>query len=284
MTRTPRLVTAAIVLAAVTGALAALLWLAPAPERGGALPDPDVTGSVGDGAPAAPPDDSAANQMATNQIEPDPAPAAASARPPGFAAIRDGASLRLVGAVPDEADRAAILVAARARFVAEPVIDELVVASDAQPTPTPVAGLALAALARLAEGEARLADNAVAVEGRALYRQATQRIEDEMRLRLPEGWVATLQVVSPEPVAEPILAPLPSQAAAAPAPATTAPTAAGDADVVPPQEAEAGPETATATETATETATRSAEDAARPPRPQRAALTELALHPLPPRR
>lgn len=266
MTRTPRLVTAALVLAAATAALAALLWLAPTPERDAALLEPEITGSLGGSVPAAP------------AAAPEPAAPAVPAPPRGFAAIRDGTVLRLVGAVPDEADRAAILVAARARFVAEPVIDELVVSADAQPAPAPVAGLALAALARLAEGEARLADNALALQGRALYAQATQRIEDDMRLRLPDGWVAQLRVTAPEPTPAPILAPLPARAAAA----APSPPSAPAGDVVPaPEATEAG--TADGGAGAVDAA-RPAEVAARPPRPQRAALTELALHPLPPRR
>lgn len=288
MTRTPRLVTAALVLAAATAALAALLWLAPAPERDAALLDPDSTGSLGENAPAAAPEPRADALAVAPEAVATPEPPLA---PPGFAAIRDGRTLRLVGAVPDEADRAAILVAARARFVAEPVIDELVVAADAHPAPAPVAGLALAALARLAEGEARLADNALALEGRALYAQATQRIADDMRLRLPEGWVAKLQVEAPEAAPEPIIAALPSTtSAAAPAPApiveagesAAAPDAPG---AQPPQAADAATDTGTAgAATETEAATRPVEVAARPPRPQRAPLAEIALHPLPPRR
>jgi hypothetical protein len=283
MTRTPRLVVAGLILAAAAAALAGLLWFAPGPtsERRATV-EPDVTGSLGPGsrvpetaAPAeAPPasevdlDDPAAS-AAPASAAPEPA-AAAPPQKPSFAAVRDANGLRLTGAVPNEADRSAILVAARARFVAEPVIDELAVAEDAEPAPASVAGLALSALARLAEGEARLSGNAVAVEGRALYRQAAQRIEDEMRLRLPEDWIAELRLQAPEPAPEPKLAPYPSRAAAA-APAPT-------------QAEEAGDDVAAEDAAAEATAPRPVEVAARPPRPQRADLTGIAMHPLPPRR
>ncbi|WP_349368883.1 hypothetical protein [Salinarimonas sp.] len=283
MTRTPRLVAAGLILAAAAAALAGLLWIAPGvtPDRRATV-EPEITGSLGPrpeapapaAAPVAAEAEAALDPATPGVVAPEPA---APPPKPSFAAIRDAGGLRLTGAVPNEADRAAILVAARARFVAEPVIDELAVAEDAEPAPAPVAGLALSALARLAEGEARLAGNAVSLEGRALYGQAVQRIEDEMRLRLPEDWIAKLRLEAPEAAPEPKLAPYPSRAAAPVPPQTEADeaTAAGESE---------GEGATTDAASAGPASTEPAEAGALPPRPQRADLTTLALHPLPPRR
>lgn len=276
MTRTPRLIAAGLILASAAAALAGLLWIAPGvtPERRATV-EPEITGSLGP-RPEAP---ATADQPTPAAVAPEPAAPAAPTPKPSFAAIRDAGGLRLTGAVPNEADRAAILVAARARFVAEPVIDELAVAEDAEPAPAPVAGLALSALARLAEGEARLAGNAVSLEGRALYIQAAQRIEDEMRLRLPEDWIAKLRLETPEPAPEPKLAPYPSLAAApVPPQAETDETTAAGEDETTADAASAEPASAEPA------STEPSEAAALPPRPQRADLTKIALHPLPPRR
>ncbi|GGK45434.1 hypothetical protein [Salinarimonas ramus] len=269
MTRTPRLALAGTALAGAATALAALLWLVPAGGTASAPQDPVATGSL-NGAPPADaeasddvaatetPDGAAEDAVASEPatVEPaavEPVVAAAPPRPSPFRALRDADGLRLVGAVPDEAERSAILIAARARFVAEPVVSELVVDPQAEATPPPVAAVALSALARLAEGEARLAANVLALDGRALYPQARERIEDEMRVRLPEGWTAELAVETPQPTPEPMIAPVPARAAA-PTPVATAEAATSEADAAP------------------------------RPGSQQADLAATALHPLPPRR
>lgn len=284
MTRVPSLALAAATLTGAAVVLAGLLWLAPSVAEGGRGPaDPDATGSVlqgsapADGVVLVPVEDASA-APATEPVaveaavvpEADTADVpvastqevvAAPARPLFFVASRDAQAVRLTGAVPDESLRAAFFEAARARFTTEPVIDDMAVLPEAEATPPEAAAAALSALARLAEGEAKLAGGAVELSGRALYRQAEARIRDELSERLPDGWDARLALTTPDPIPEPIIAPIPSRSA------SPAPTAKAVAS------AEAEPRvTATATV-----------DAA-PPRPQRSALAGLEGHPLPPRR
>ncbi|MGJ3264797.1 MAG: hypothetical protein ACFE0R_16330 [Salinarimonas sp.] len=264
----PRLAIATSALAGAATALAALLWLAPAGSgpASGPAPDPVITGSLARSAPA----EAAAVEMIDDVAEaaPDPALEARPAAATPFTATRDADGLRLSGAVPDEAERSAILIAARARFVAEPVVSALVVDPAAEPAPPEVAAVALSALARLAEGEARLSGNVVAIDGRALYVQARQRIEDEIRVRLPEGWLAELAVTVPEPVPEPMIAPLPARAEPRPAPDEPEAALPAVADAEPTGDAASAP----------------AAYAVLPPSARQGDLAAFARHPLPPRR
>ncbi|WP_029030568.1 hypothetical protein [Salinarimonas rosea] len=269
MTRTSRLALATSAFAGAATALAALLWLAPAGSDPAPRPaaDPEITGSVVRPSPAE--EDAAeiatAPAEAQAEIVAEPRPDAAPAGPAPFVATRDADGLRLAGAVPDEAERAAILIAARARFVAEPVFAELVVDPAAEPAPPEVAAVALSALARLAEGEARLSGNVLAIDGRALWAQARQRIEDDLRVRLPESWRAELAVETPQPTPEPMIAPIPARADPAPEPA---------ADETRQQAAARAGDPASAP----------AAYAVLPPSAREGELAALARHPLPPRR
>lgn len=214
-----------------------------------------------------------------------PAPVAAVLPPPPapFAAIRDSRTLRLTGAVASEAERAAILSFAQARFVAEPVLDEMAVDASALAAPEPVTQAALAALSRLAEGEARLADGALVLEGRTLYRQVAGRVEAELGARLPAGWQARLSLATPDAAPEPTIAPVPT---IRPTRGGTAPVAAA---IVTPAVAgtpmAAEPSAAAAPEASAPASPGSPLlESPLPPLPQRSALTDLDRHPLPPRR
>lgn len=272
------------------GALAAVLAVAPrGPEP--VLTTGSVTSVVARGDAAATPDldadlDAALAGMTAGlpaTARPAPAPSAVTAALPSplspFAAIRDSGALRLTGAVASEAERAAILAFAQARFVAEPVLDEMAIDVAAAPTPEPVTQAALAALARLAEGQARLSGGAVEIEGRALYRQAGARVEADLGARLPEGWLARLSLSMPEAEPEPIIEPFPGRraVAASDARAPGAQPAALAAAVTPAAAGTASPEAAAPSGAW-------APPPVLPPLPQRASLADLENHPLPPRR
>lgn len=78
------------------------------------------------------------------------------------------------------------------------------------------AGLAaVAALARLAEGEARIEDGVLAVEGRSLYPQTQEAVRDRVASLAPAGWRVELAVDEPdvEPAPEPVTAAAPQPVA-----------------------------------------------------------------------
>lgn len=283
----PRLALAAAgITIAGLAALGAVLLVAPRePEA------PLVTGSVveepapAESATLDTPDLDALAAARPSIPAPAPAPVAAVLPPPPapFAAIRDSRTLRLTGAVASEAERAAILAYAQARFVAEPVLDEMAVDAAALAAPEPVTQAALAALSRLAEGEARLAEGALVVEGRTLYRQIAGRVEAEIGARMPAGWQARLSLASPDAAPEPTIAPVPTiqptRARTAPVPAAVVtPAVAGSPDASPPS-ADAAPAASAETSPGSPLL-----ESPLPPLPQRAALTDLDRHPLPPRR
>lgn len=240
----------------------------PAPAESAALDTPDLDALA-----------------AARPSEPAPAPVAAVLPPPPapFAAIRDSRTLRLTGAVASEAERAAILAFAQTRFVAEPVLDEMAVDAAALAAPEPVTQAALVALSRLAEGEARLAEGALVLEGRSLYRQVAGRVVAELGAQMPAGWQARLSLASPDAAAEPTIPPVPARARTAPVAASVVtPAVAGSpgaslpsADAAPAAAAEASAQVPPGAPLL---------ESPLPPLPQRAALTDLDRHPLPPRR
>jgi hypothetical protein len=111
------------------------------------------------------------------------------ASPYTFSARRGSAGLELTGYVPSAGDRAALREAAQRRFLGDPILDKLHLADGAPPDFPAVARLSLEWLAELAEGEARLVDERLTLEGQSLYDGITARTLERLRSGLPSGWV-----------------------------------------------------------------------------------------------
>ncbi|MCC5978071.1 MAG: OmpA family protein [Salinarimonas sp.] len=175
-------------------------------QRFGDLPQPEAGPSLAaSDAPEANPDGVAM----TGSITPDSGSgsgaqaASANAAPgngngeSGLTLRRTGERIRVSGTAPDLDVMGLFREAARERFPtlafesglrADPDLDPAIVE----------AGLAgMIALSRLSEGEARIADGIIAVEGEALYAQTQESLMRALDGRIPEGWEMQLTISEP---------------------------------------------------------------------------------------
>ncbi|TVR09806.1 MAG: OmpA family protein [Salinarimonadaceae bacterium] len=129
---------------------------------------------------------------------PEPADAAAT-QPPGpvLRLSRSGDTIRIAGAVGDTSSLADFRAAAREAFPTAG-LEASLRGDPALGSDIAQAGLAaVAALARLAEGEALIEEGVLALEGRALYPQTQQAVRERLASLAPTGWRIDLAVEEP---------------------------------------------------------------------------------------
>jgi OmpA-OmpF porin, OOP family len=105
----------------------------------------------------------------------------------------DTGHLVLSGSVPDEATRQTLLDAARRRFFADAVVDEMKPTPGGPPDFGALASLALAQLARMGAGTLAITPQGLQLQGDALYGKAAEEIKAALAA-LPGGLPATLAV------------------------------------------------------------------------------------------
>lgn len=112
-------------------------------------------------------------------------------------------TLKLSGYVPDNAVHAAIVEAARRKFVYEKVVDTLKASIGAPRDFAAAVTRALQSLSRLSTGTLVVSDREVKLSGDALYDVAAAEIRDSLPRELPQSWKAVVEI-SVKPQAAPV--------------------------------------------------------------------------------
>ena len=104
------------------------------------------------------------------------------------------ATLTFTGYVPDNAAHAALIDAAKRKFLNEKIIDNLKASVGAPNSFTGVATVALGALSRLSTGSLMMSDREVKLSGDAFYEVAAEDIRNTLAGELPQGWRITSEI------------------------------------------------------------------------------------------
>jgi len=110
---------------------------------------------------------------------------------------RDGDRLRIAGSVDDLSALERFRETAREFFPTAALESGLREDPDRDPDLIAAGRAALIGLSRLSEGEARIADRTIRIEGRALYAQTDETIRNALQAELPSGWELMLAVDTP---------------------------------------------------------------------------------------
>lgn len=112
-------------------------------------------------------------------------------------------TLTLSGYVPDNGVHAALVEAARRKFVYEKVVDNLKASAGAPRDFAAAVTRALGSLSRLSTGTLIVSEREVKLTGDALYDLAAAEIRDALPRELPQGWKAVVEI-SVKPQASPV--------------------------------------------------------------------------------
>jgi len=108
-----------------------------------------------------------------------------------------GSSLRLVGMVPNEASRDAVVVAAKNRFSDGEVIDELRVVPGAPASWARVAAFLVERAGDLDEGQFLLSGNQLRLTGRVPDAATRDRVAEALSTQIPDGFETTIELSIP---------------------------------------------------------------------------------------
>jgi len=103
-------------------------------------------------------------------------------------------TLTFNGYVPDNAAHAALIDAARRKFLNEKIVDSLKASVGAPNGFTNAVTAALGALSRLSTGSLMISDREVKLSGDAFYEVAAEEIRGQLGGELPQGWRVTPEV------------------------------------------------------------------------------------------
>lgn len=123
--------------------------------------------------------------------------AAAAATGPLLSLSRSGDAIRITGAIGDLSVLDDFRAAAREAFPTAGLEASLRGDPDLGADVAQAGLAAVAALARLAEGEARIEDGFIAIEGRALYPQTEGAVRERLASLAPAGWRVDLAIEEP---------------------------------------------------------------------------------------
>lgn len=110
---------------------------------------------------------------------------------------RDGDRLRIAGSVDDLSALERFRETAREFFPTAALESGLREDPDRDPDLIAAGRAALIGLSRLSEGEARIADRTIRIDGRALYAQTDETIRNALQAEIPSGWELTLAIEVP---------------------------------------------------------------------------------------
>jgi len=122
---------------------------------------------------------------------------AGNGEPAPLIMTRDGDRLRIAGSVDDLSALERFRETAREFFPTAALESGLREDPDRDPDLIAAGRAALIGLSRLSEGEARIADRTVRIEGDALYAQTDETIRNALQAELPSGWELILAVETP---------------------------------------------------------------------------------------
>jgi OOP family OmpA-OmpF porin len=126
---------------------------------------------------------------------------AVSAPPYVFQVNKDpvASTLTFTGYVPDNAAHAALIEAARRKFLNEKIVDNLKASVGAPNGFANAVTAALGALSRLSTGSLTISDREVKLSGDAFYEVAAEEIRAGLASELPQGWRANTEVSTRPP-------------------------------------------------------------------------------------
>jgi OmpA-OmpF porin, OOP family len=126
---------------------------------------------------------------------------AVSAPPYVFQVNKDpvASTLTFTGYVPDNAAHAALIEAARRKFLNEKIVDHLKASVGAPNGFANAVTAALGALSRLSTGSLTISDREVKLSGDAFYEVAAEEIRAGLAGELPQGWRANTEVSTRPP-------------------------------------------------------------------------------------
>jgi OmpA-OmpF porin, OOP family len=121
---------------------------------------------------------------------------AVSAPPYVFQVNKDpvASTLTFNGYVPDNAIHAALIEAAKRKFLNEKIVDNLKASVGAPAGFSNAAVAALGALSRLSTGSLTMSDREVKLAGDALYEVAAEQLRSGLGAELPQGWRVNTEV------------------------------------------------------------------------------------------